>query len=490
MHAFRNRLLKLGLAAVGVLLPLQLAATAQAAPSDPLAPHLDAPAYVVHESAGQLVVNLVRSPLEALQAGSIGYATSGDGFNPTTNSPFQCGASICTATSDDFTSLHGTLKFEAGQTTVALSIPIADHGFATVPKTFRIGLFNTGSLVGDPSSAVVTILEDDPAPPIQPGNPLGLPVAPTGGNPLAGARFFVDPQSEAATAARRNPALSVIASQPGTARFGVFSYGSPYVGNIQTAVSRYLTRAASTSPGAVPLLATYTLVHGVKGNGDSPAQVAAYHSFIDGFAQGIGSYRAVLFLEMDSVITMPSLNAHGQQTRLGELSYAISTLTANCPHIVIYLDAGAADALHARDAAGYLNRAGIAKIQGFFLNATHFDWTSKEIRYGNQISAMTGGKHFVVNTGENGQGPLVPPNIVSYGNEILCNPINRGLGPKPTTKTGYPKVDLFAWTTNPGESGGQCSDQPGYELPGAPPTGAYWSKYAAMLVKNANFRLR
>ena len=95
-----------------------------------------------------------------------------------------------------------------------------------------------------------------------------------------------------------------------------------------------------------------------------------------------------------------------------------------------------------------------------------------------------------MNTGEDGQGPLRPQNIVRSGNEVLCNPVGRGLGPKPTTATGFPNVDMFAWTSNPGESGGQCHDQPGRELPGAPPTGAYWPQYALMLVKNADFAVR
>ena len=119
-------------------------------------------------------------------------------------------------------------------------------------------------------------------------------------------------------------------------------------------------------------------------------------------------------------------------------------------------------------------------IQGFFLNSTHFDWTSHEIRYGEEISRLTGGKHFVVNTGENGRGPLTPPDRVHQGNEVLCNPPGRGLGPKPTTNTGYPNVDAFAWTSNPGESGGAC-------VPGAPPTGTYWPAYALELVQNADF---
>ena len=131
----------------------------------------------------------------------------------------------------------------------------------------------------------------------------------------------------------------------------------------------------------MPLLATYRIVHGLCGHAsDSRADIASYKGFIDGFAQGIGSYRAVLFLEMDSIITMPCLSRHGQAVREQELQYAINTLTADCPHLVIYLDAGAADALSPKQAAKYLRRSGVAKIQGFFLNATHFDWTSNEIR--------------------------------------------------------------------------------------------------------------
>jgi endoglucanase len=337
--------------------------------------------------------------------------------------------------------------------------------------------------LASPSKAVLTNLDDDQARVRNPRNPLGLAVAPTGTNPLSGATFFVDPESESANAAKRSPAIETIANEPGTARFGSFSFGKNGVPNISTAVSRYLTHASVESPGTVPLLATYRIVHGRCGHAsDSRADIASYKSFIDGFSKGIGSDRAVLFLEIDSIITMPCLSQHGKAVREHELQYAINTLTANCPQLVIYLDAGAADALSAQASARYLRRSGIGKIQGFFLNATHFDWTSKEIRYGEKISGLTGGKHFVVNTGANGRGPLRPPDIVHQGNEVLCNPPGRGLGPLPTANTGYPSVDMFAWTTNPGESGGPC-------VPGAPPTGVYWPAYALMLVRNADFKV-
>ncbi len=309
-------------------------------------------------------------------------------------------------------------------------------------------------------------------------NPLELSPAPTNGNPLSGARFFVDHEDSAAAAARSYPQLNVIADQPGTARFGSFS--GPNVGAV---VHDYLVRAAHQEPGTVPMLATYRVVTGHCGRwADTPADQASYHRFIKSFAHGIGHHRAVLFLEMDSLITTGCLTPRGVTIRMRELHGAIDTLVAECPHLVIYLDAGAADALSAAHTARLLKRAGVGQIQGFFLNSTHFDWTSHEIRYGERISRLTGGKHFVVNTGENGRGPLVPANRVKQGNEVLCNPPGRGLGPKPTTNTGYPRVDAFAWTSNPGESGGPC-------VPGAPPTGAYWPAYALMLVRNADFNV-
>ena len=89
----------------------------------------------------------------------------------------------------------------------------------------------------------------------------------------------------------------------------------------------------------------------------------------------------------------------------------------------------------------------------------------------------------MVNTGENGRGPLRPRDIVHQGNEVLCNPPGRGLGPLPTTSTGFRGVDAFAWMSRPGESGGPCR-------PGAPNTAVYWPAYALMLVRDADFTVR
>ena len=151
-------------------------------------------------------------------------------------------------------------------------MPIVDHGVQNVSKTIQVSLFGPSPIgMASPHKAVLTILDNDPVTPRDPQNPLALAASPTTGNPLTGATFFVDPESEVAHAARRYPALKTISSEPGTARFGSFSFGHNGVPNIATAVSRYLTRAEVEEPGTVPLLATYRVVHGLCGHAsDTP----------------------------------------------------------------------------------------------------------------------------------------------------------------------------------------------------------------------------
>jgi endoglucanase len=465
MNRMLGSLRRLALALPLLIVSLAASPAARAASFDPNGFRFESSALSVHENAGQAVITIERT--DASQEAQIRFITIGI----TAVAPF------------DYTPVKSMIDFAPGQTSATFTVPIVDHGVNGLPKTIQLSLFGPATYPGniglaDPSKAVLTILNDDPPLARIAANPLGLPTAPASGNPLSGATFFVDHQSEAANQAARYPALSAIASQPGVQHFGTFS--GPDIG---IAVAHYLDRAGVQEPGTVPMLATYRLVYGHCGRWSDPvSEQQAYHNFIQRFAAGIGGHRAVLFLEMDSLITVGCLSSKGVAVRMHELDDAINILTANCPRLVVYLDAGAADAVPARQVAKLLRRAGVAKIQGFYLNSTHFDWTSKEIRYGEQISRLTGGKHFVVNTAENGRGPLIPRNRVKNGNEVLCNPQDRGLGPVPTSNTGFPNVDAFAWIANPGKSGGQCR-------PGAPATGNFWLALALELVRNANYRV-
>jgi endoglucanase len=76
--------------------------------------------------------------------------------------------------------------------------------------------------------------------------------------------------------------------------------------------------------------------------------------------------------------------------------------------------------------------------------------------------------HFVINTNQNGRGPLdptvygrppynQPPNVVSKLRDgSWCMPPGRGLGPRPTASANFPLVDAFLWIDRAGVSVATC----------------------------------
>ena len=430
---------------------------------------LDAPSYTAHENQGYLTITIVRSG-DLSSDEHVGYGVK--------QQDAQNGI--------DFDAIDNRyVDIPAGQQTYSFNVHIIDQGMNATPVHALAYLYGAyPQPLGANVNSRVTILHDDPIAPRDPTNPLGVP-GPSGGNVLAGTTFYVDPQNPAAIAeadARRShpewvPLLNDIATEPGAHRFYMWNM----TGSISGQVAHYLEGTQLQEPNTTVMLSTYSLVHDHCGYTATPDMETRYDNFISQVAQGIGNYHAVFFLELDSLITAPCLTHAQLAIRDAELRYAISALEAD-PHVVVYLDGGAADAIPAGIMAGLLRGAGVAQAQGFFLNSTHFDWTTTELHYGQEISRMLGGAHFVINTGENGRGPLVPANRVKTGNEVLCNPAGRGLGPLSlqndvAQQTAYAGDDGLLWFSNPGGSGGQC-------VPGAPPTGAYWPEYAAMLARN------
>jgi endoglucanase len=346
--------------------------------------------------------------------------------------------------------------------------------------------------VAEPTRALLTIVDDDSVAGERDAlNPLELNPAPTNGDPLQGARFFVDEQwglanRVAHSLSHRSPGtaakLRVIADQPETKRFG------SWTANPQHEIATFLQRAQATDPGAVPLISTYRLHHIACGHvSDSPTEADAYKRWYQEFAQGIGNHRVVMFYEIDALITAPCLSHTGLKVRIDELRSAIATLSA-LPHAVVYVDAGAADAHDHGFMARMLRWVGVERIQGFFTNSTHQDWTHKEIRYARWlVRTLGGGPHYVINTAANGRGPLIPRSRVAHGNSYRCNAPGRGLGPRPTgdVPPQYRHLDGLIWIGNPGRSAGQtCS-----RIAGAPPTGDFWVEYALQLIDHANFRI-
>ena len=121
------------------------------------------------------------------------------------------------------------------------------------------------------------------------------------------------------------------------------------------------------------------------------------------------------------------------------------------PHTVVYIEGGYSDLNTPAYTAKVLNAVGVCKIRGFFTNDTHDNWTSLEVKWATAIAKRTHGAHFIVNTASNGRGALRNHNRRKNGNEDLCNPPGRALGPRDTTDTGFPLADAWMWTHPPGQ---------------------------------------
>lgn len=453
-------------------LPLLLGASAASAGTVQLA----SDAFSVQESAGAATITVVRS-----DASGHGEVRFGVWYDQSAQANLE------------WEPVSGRVDFAEGQHEASFQVPIHDDGDVEGNETVKVGIYGPYPMrLAEPSRARLTIVDDDSiAGERDPLNPLGLVPAPTNGNPLQGARFFVDEEWGLANRVandlkRRDPAtaakLRTIADQPETKRFGTWT------ANPRHEIATFLQRAKAIDPGAIPLLSTYRLKHLTCGGvSDTPAEVEAYKQWYRAFAEGIGNHRVVLFYEIDALITAPCLSHNGLKVRIDELRAAIATLAA-LPHAVVYVDAGASDAHDRRFMARMLRWVGVERIQGFFTNSTHQVRTKKEIKYARWLVRKLGGKpHYVINTAANGRGPLIPRDRVRNGNSYRCNAPGRGLGPRPTSAVPakYRNLDGLFWIGNPGRSAGRCV----VHTADAPPTGAFWLEYALELIANADFRI-
>jgi endoglucanase len=185
----------------------------------------------------------------------------------------------------------------------------------------------------------------------------------------------------------------------------------------------------------------------------------------------------VIAFEPDSLGTIDCLIPSRRNARIRTLAYGVRQLS-KVPNATVYIDAGAADWMPVGKTAKLLRRVGVSRVRGFMLNATHMVSDAKSIRYGRAVSRRLGGKHFIVNTSDNGRGPMY-----RYGSgrrqTIWCNPPNSGLGKPATTNTGSPFADAKLWVNRPGTSHGACN--------GGPPVGQWWEKRALSMARRANW---
>ena len=231
--------------------------------------------------------------------------------------------------------------------------------------------------------------------------------------------------------------------------------------------------------GALPVMILYNLPFrdcGQHSAGGSRTP-ERYRAWIDAFARGLGDHRAVLVLEPDALPMLTKcLTEERHQERLSLMRYAVETLKAK-PGAAVYIDAGHSAWATVDDMAPRLKAAGIEQADGFALNVSNYQATSDLLTYGKALSAAVAGKHFIIDTSRNGNGP--PEGFTGDDERAWCNPPGRALGVPPTTNTGEALCDAFYWLKPPGESDGRCN--------GGPPAGAWFPERAIESAKNARW---
>ncbi len=321
-----------------------------------------------------------------------------------------------------------------------------------------------------------------------------------------------------------------------------FTQGTPK--QVRKEVHEVVTAAAKA--GRMPVLVAYNLPFRdcSQYSAGGAADTAAYQAWIDAFAAGIGNRPATVILEPDGVGIIPHYTtldgntewcqpaeldpATAASERYVQLNHAVDALKAR-PKVSVYLDGTSSAWLNVGEVSDRLLKAGVQRADGFYLNASNYQFTTNQVvfgtwvsqciayasvvnpyvpgspgnpgafadcgnqywnggpatdwqgvamspygewtagnpdpalntsgvdsRYAGQLGSVKPTTHFVIDTSRNGLGPWQYPADTYPAHEDWCNPPDRGLGVRPTTKTGIDLVDAYLWIKVPGESDGKC----------------------------------
>lgn len=352
---------------------------------------------------------------------------------------------------------------------------------------------------------------------------------------LAGSELYLNPWSTTLEAAQQlrggaRADAQLLGSIPSA---DWFTGGTP--AEVEADVDAVVTAAAGQ--GKMPVLVAYNLPFRdcAQYSAGGALDTAAYRAWIDGVAAGIGDRAATVILEPDGLGIIPHYvtldgvaewcqpaevdPATGASDRFTQLNHAVDAFGA-LPAASVYLDGTGASWLNVGDISDRLIKAGVDRADGFFLNASNYQFTANSTSYGTWISSCiayvtviapggfgecgnqywNGGPatdwqgvamspygqwspdaadpalstagvdsryalilgdvapttRFVIDTSRNGLGPWPFPADTYPDPEDWCNPPDRGLGAVPTTTTGIPLVDAHLWIKVPGESDGKC----------------------------------
>ena len=282
-------------------------------------------------------------------------------------------------------------------------------------------------------------------------------------NPFEGKMLYVDPDSSAANAAASESdatsraAFERLASTPSAIWLLPEEHPTASIASYVAGV-----QADAVSKGQLTTYVVYGIPSRDCGNFSAGGTTSAdYHDWIVGIAEGIGTTKTTLILEPDALALSPECGTEAATATF--LNDAIGALSAS--NAAIYLDGGHSNWLPAEQMAQLLEAAGVDRVRGFATNVSNYNATAAEHEYGERLSALVGGAHYVVDTSRNGNG----------SNGEWCNPAGRALGDTPSGVSGAGAQDANLWIKTPGESDGNCN--------GGPSAGQWWPESALALVR-------
>ena len=290
-------------------------------------------------------------------------------------------------------------------------------------------------------------------------------------NPLAGMSFYSNPKSTAhiaaAAAAETDPdsaeavTLAKIAEQPAATWLVPEKFP---LDTVQADVAAIADAAAEA--GQEPVFVIYGIPDRDCGNHSSGGlSETDYPVWVSAIATALSTRASVVIIEPDALALASECGNAPQrvaQIQQGVTSFASTVAT-------VYLDAGHSDWIDAATMADLLNQAGVQQVRGFATNVSNYNTSAAEQKFGEAVSALTNGAHFIVDTSRNGKGT----------NGEWCNPTGRAIGTTPEVTTDGGLRDAYLWVKLPGESDGTCN--------GGPKAGEWWNERALQLADAAGW---
>jgi len=301
-----------------------------------------------------------------------------------------------------------------------------------------------------------------PTPTSSPGEKTSVEIFP--GGP------FLDPRSEAVVAENQlleagktaeAKKIAQISEQPTAIWLG--EWLTPE--KMPTIIGQYIAEAEEA--GTTLVFVAYAIPNrDCGGHSAGGLDYDEYEAWAQALADTLEGTRAVMIVEPDSLAMLFSEKCAGEEARrLPLIQEAVESF--NAAGLTSYLDAGNNNWIPEHRMSEMLVKAGVENARGFFTNVSNFYRVDEEREYAEALSAMIGGKRFVIDVSRNGNG----------WKGDWCNPTGAALGQAPVVTTSEStNLDALLWVKHPGVSDGACN--------GGPKAGQWWEEQALDLVDN------